>query len=36
MMMRSLYLAIGVLALRGMLRRESQPDLLFRLRNAGF
>lgn len=35
-MIRSLYLTFGILALRWMLRRERQPDLLPRLRNAGF
>ena len=36
MMLRTLYLAFGVLALGWMMHREPQPDLLPRLRNAGF
>jgi hypothetical protein len=35
-MRRSLYLAFGLLALRLMLRRQGPPDLLLRLRKAGF
>ena len=35
-MMRSLYLGLGLIALRLLLRRAGQSDLLPRLRNAGF
>jgi hypothetical protein len=35
-MLRSIYLAFGFLALRSILRRQGQTDLLLRLRNAGF
>jgi hypothetical protein len=35
-MIRSLSIAFTILALRWMMRRERQPDLLPRLRNAGF
>ena len=35
-MRKAIYIALAVLAARIVLRREFTPDLLLRLRNAGF